>query len=41
MSRFFVGVPQEIVGDFDYYNPVIESEKVPTQHPDFVNETGI
>lgn len=28
------------MGDFDYYNPIIESEKVPTQHPDFVNETG-
>ena len=34
------GVPPEVVGDFNYYNPVIDSEKVPDQHADFVNETG-
>ncbi|XP_024885516.1 leukocyte tyrosine kinase receptor [Temnothorax curvispinosus] len=38
---FGIGVPREIVGDFDYYRTVIESEKVPMQHPDFVNETVI
>lgn len=37
---FFTGVPQEVVGDFNYYNPIIEFEKVPLQHLDFVNETG-
>jgi len=34
----FVGVPPEIVGDFNYYNPVIEKT---LQHPDFENETGM
>lgn len=38
---FGIGVPPEVVGDFDYYNPVIESERVPEQHADFVNETVI
>ncbi|XP_011878033.1 PREDICTED: ALK tyrosine kinase receptor [Vollenhovia emeryi] len=36
---FGIGVPSNIVGDFDYYKPVID--KVPPQHPDFVNETVI
>ncbi|CAK9818713.1 ALK tyrosine kinase receptor [Anthophora plagiata] len=38
---FGIGVPPEVVGDFNYYNPVIDSEKVPDQHADFVNETVI
>ncbi|XP_053974206.1 ALK tyrosine kinase receptor isoform X2 [Hylaeus volcanicus] len=38
---FGIGVPPEVVGDFNYYNPVIDSEKVPDQHVDFVNETVI
>ncbi|KAK1117952.1 hypothetical protein K0M31_015619 [Melipona bicolor] len=38
---FGIGVPPEVVGDFNYYNPVIESEKVPDQHADFANETVI
>ncbi|XP_018396574.1 PREDICTED: ALK tyrosine kinase receptor [Cyphomyrmex costatus] len=38
---FGIGVPQEVVGDFNYYKPVIEFEKLPLQHPDFVNETVI
>lgn len=37
----FAGVPQEIVKDFNYYNPIIESEIKPEQHADFANETGI
>lgn len=28
------------MGDFNYYNPIIDTEKVPDQHADFVNETG-
>lgn len=45
MSIFFLqifsysGVPPEVVGNFDYYKPVIEFEKVPLQHPDFINKT--
>ena len=35
-----LGVPPDVVGDFNYYNPVIDSERVPNQHADFVNETG-
>jgi len=35
---FSAGVPRDVVGDFNYYNPVIEKE--PSKHPDFVNETG-
>ncbi|XP_076635362.1 anaplastic lymphoma kinase isoform X1 [Colletes latitarsis] len=38
---FGIGIPPEIVGDFNYYNPIIDSEKVPEQHADFVNETVI
>lgn len=37
---FLLGVPPEVVGTFNYYNPVIDSEKVPDPHADFVNETG-
>jgi len=37
---FSTGVPREVVGNFNYYTPVIESEIMPPQHPDFVNETG-
>ncbi|XP_011703178.1 PREDICTED: ALK tyrosine kinase receptor isoform X2 [Wasmannia auropunctata] len=38
---FGIGVPRNVVGDFNYYNPMIESEKVPLQHSDFINETVI
>ncbi|XP_017761306.1 PREDICTED: leukocyte tyrosine kinase receptor isoform X2 [Eufriesea mexicana] len=38
---FGIGVPPQIVGDFNYYNPVIDSEKVPDPHADFVNKTVI
>ncbi|XP_061927823.1 ALK tyrosine kinase receptor isoform X2 [Apis cerana] len=38
---FGIGVPPEVVGDFNYSNPVIDSEKIPDQHTDFVNETVI
>ncbi|KAL6257987.1 hypothetical protein P5V15_011582 [Pogonomyrmex californicus] len=38
---FGIGVPPEVVGNFNYYDPVIESEKMPPQHPDFANETVI
>ncbi|XP_050480798.1 ALK tyrosine kinase receptor isoform X2 [Bombus huntii] len=38
---FGIGVPPEVVGTFNYYNPVIDSEKVPDPHADFVNETVI
>ncbi|KAK9299944.1 hypothetical protein QLX08_007170 [Tetragonisca angustula] len=38
---FGIGVPPEVVGDFNYYNPVIDSEKVPDQHADFANETVV
>ncbi|XP_034171879.1 anaplastic lymphoma kinase isoform X1 [Osmia lignaria lignaria] len=38
---FGIGVPPEVVGNFNYYNPVIDSEKIPDQHADFVNETVI
>ncbi|XP_025157747.1 ALK tyrosine kinase receptor [Harpegnathos saltator] len=38
---FGIGVPPEIVGDFNYYNPNIELETVPPQHPEFGNETVI
>ncbi|XP_076236265.1 anaplastic lymphoma kinase isoform X2 [Calliopsis andreniformis] len=38
---FGIGVPPDVVGDFNYYNPVIDSERVPDQHGDFVNETVI
>lgn len=37
---FGIGVPPEVVGDFNYSNPVIDSEKIRVQHKDFVNETG-
>lgn len=37
---FSLGVPPEVVGDFNYSNPVIDSEKIRVQHKDFVNETG-
>lgn len=40
MYHFSLGVPPEVVGDFNYSNPVIDSEKIPDQHTDFVNETG-
>lgn len=40
MNVFFAGVPPEVVGDFNYYKPVIEFDRLPEQHPDFVNETG-
>ncbi|XP_029176509.1 ALK tyrosine kinase receptor-like isoform X2 [Nylanderia fulva] len=35
---FAIGVPPEVVGNFNYYNPKIDN---PVQHPDFVNETVI
>ncbi|XP_011256082.1 ALK tyrosine kinase receptor isoform X1 [Camponotus floridanus] len=38
---FAIGVPPEVVGNFDYYKPDIESEKVPLQHPDFINKTKV
>ncbi|XP_020282879.1 ALK tyrosine kinase receptor isoform X2 [Pseudomyrmex gracilis] len=38
---FAIGVPKEIVKDFDYYNPNIEHEKVLPQYPDFSNKTVI
>ncbi|XP_015429458.1 PREDICTED: ALK tyrosine kinase receptor [Dufourea novaeangliae] len=38
---FGIGVPPEVVGDFNYYNPVIDSERIPDQHADFINETVI
>ncbi|XP_012145693.1 anaplastic lymphoma kinase isoform X2 [Megachile rotundata] len=38
---FGIGVPPEVVGKFNYYNPVIDSERIPDQHADFVNETVI
>ncbi|KAL0123932.1 hypothetical protein PUN28_006035 [Cardiocondyla obscurior] len=38
---FGLGVPRDVVGDFNYYNPIIESEQVPPQHPDFGNETVV
>ncbi|XP_076176518.1 anaplastic lymphoma kinase isoform X2 [Ptiloglossa arizonensis] len=38
---FGIGVPPDVVGDFNYYNPIIDTEKVPDQHADFVNETVI
>ncbi|XP_076675839.1 anaplastic lymphoma kinase isoform X2 [Andrena cerasifolii] len=38
---FGIGVPPDVVGDFNYYNPVIDSERVPNQHADFLNETVI
>ncbi|XP_012522088.2 ALK tyrosine kinase receptor [Monomorium pharaonis] len=38
---FGIGVPRDIVGNFNYSNPIIDSEKMPSQHPDFVNETVI
>lgn len=34
------GVPQDVLGDFNYYSPVIGSERPSEQHVDFVNETG-
>lgn len=34
-------MPRDVVGDFNYYSPVIESEHQIKQHFDFVNETGI
>ena len=40
ISHLLLGVPPEVVGSFNYYNPVIDSEKVPDPHADFVNETG-
>lgn len=40
MYHFSLGVPPEVVGDFNYSNPVIDSEKIRVQHKDFVNETG-
>ncbi|XP_008548464.1 ALK tyrosine kinase receptor isoform X1 [Microplitis demolitor] len=36
---FGIGVPADVVGDFNYYSPVIESEHSIEQHFDFVNET--
>ncbi|XP_076300861.1 anaplastic lymphoma kinase isoform X1 [Lasioglossum baleicum] len=38
---FGIGVPPEVVGNFNYYSPVIEHEKIPDQHVDFINETVI
>ncbi|XP_034934100.1 leukocyte tyrosine kinase receptor isoform X2 [Chelonus insularis] len=38
---FGIGVPPEVVGDFNYYSPIIESEHPSEQHYDFVNETVI
>ncbi|XP_017880511.1 ALK tyrosine kinase receptor isoform X2 [Ceratina calcarata] len=38
---FGIGVPPEVVKDFNYYNPVIDSEKIPDQHADFINKTVI
>ncbi|XP_076750221.1 anaplastic lymphoma kinase isoform X1 [Xylocopa sonorina] len=38
---FGIAVPAEVVGDFNYYNPIIDFEKIPDQHADFVNETVI
>lgn len=35
-----LGVPPEVVGTFDYYNPIIDYERIPEPHIDFVNETG-
>lgn len=39
MNVFSAGVPREIVGNFDYYHPIVGT--VPSQHPDFINETVI
>lgn len=36
----FAGVPPEVVKDFDYYKPIIESEIKPEKHADFINKTG-
>ncbi|XP_011304808.1 ALK tyrosine kinase receptor isoform X2 [Fopius arisanus] len=38
---FGIGVPRDVVGDFNYYSPVIESEHQIKQHFDFANETVI
>ncbi|XP_014612844.1 PREDICTED: ALK tyrosine kinase receptor [Polistes canadensis] len=38
---FGIGVPPEVVGSFDYNNPIIESESIPEPHVDFVNKTVI
>ncbi|XP_015594749.1 ALK tyrosine kinase receptor isoform X1 [Cephus cinctus] len=38
---FGIGVPADIVGDFNYYNPIIELESKPEQHVDFANETVV
>ncbi|XP_014489492.1 PREDICTED: ALK tyrosine kinase receptor isoform X2 [Dinoponera quadriceps] len=38
---FGIGVPADIVGNFNYYNPNIELETVPPQHSEFANETVI
>ncbi|XP_031836034.1 anaplastic lymphoma kinase isoform X3 [Nomia melanderi] len=38
---FGIGVPPEVVRDFDYYHPFIEWERIPDQHVDFINGTVI
>ncbi|XP_033330553.2 anaplastic lymphoma kinase isoform X2 [Megalopta genalis] len=39
---FGIGVPPDVVGDFNYSNPVIpDVETIPGQHADFMNKTVI
>lgn len=38
-TYFFLGVPPDIVGKFNYFNPDIEFERVPLMHPSFINTT--
>ncbi|KAK0161971.1 hypothetical protein PV327_008362 [Microctonus hyperodae] len=38
---FGIGVPAEVVGDFNYYSPIIESEQPTEQHFDFMNKTVV
>ncbi|KAL6421509.1 hypothetical protein ACFW04_014280 [Cataglyphis niger] len=36
---FAIGVPPDIVGKFNYFNPDIEFERIPLMHPSFINTT--
>ncbi|XP_043282880.1 ALK tyrosine kinase receptor isoform X2 [Venturia canescens] len=38
---FGIGVPPEVVKDFNYYNPVIGSEMPTERHADFANKTVV
>ncbi|XP_070151129.1 ALK tyrosine kinase receptor isoform X2 [Polyergus mexicanus] len=38
---FAIGVPPDVVGKFNYFNPDIEFERVPPTHPSFINTTTV